>query len=138
MTNTNNKENKDVQRTEERAQTWARLKAMRDAPPAAPLEVATKFFNTYFADESWEEARVWLSKRVIEYPRSVLEGLAGIELLLADPSVEQGTLSDLVAWQANWVLDDPSDEGAKVWLREVAEMVRELLGDKQPPRPLTR
>ena len=40
----------------------------------------------------------------------------------------------MVTWDANKGLENPTDEGAKVWLREVAEMVREVLGDKQPPR----
>jgi hypothetical protein len=63
-----------------------------------------------------------------------LEDLAGIEALLASSSNEPGVLADLVAWDANWVLDDPSDEGAKRFLREVAEMIREVLADKAPPR----
>lgn len=40
----------------------------------------------------------------------------------------------LVAWEVNWVLDDPSDEGAKNWLQEIAEMIRQSLGDEAPAR----
>jgi len=127
--------NKSESRTEEeRARVRAMLQAKLNAPPDPPLEAAKKFFNTFFSDESWEEAREGIASLAAFNPRSILAGLAGVEGLLADPPAEPGVLSDLVAWEANWVLDDPSDEGAKVWLREVAEMVREVLGDKQPPR----
>lgn len=66
-------------------------------------------------------------------PRRLLEALAGIEALLAH-SPDDGTLSQLVAWDANWVLDDPSDQGAKVWLSQLVELIREVLGDRAPPR----
>ena len=117
---------------EERARVQAMLQAKLNAPPAPPLEAAQKFFRSYFSDESWEEAKKGLTSQTADNPRT---GLAGVEGLLANPPAKQGILFDLVAWDANWVLEDPSDEGATVWLREVAEMVRGVLGDKQPPRP---
>ena len=67
--------------------------------------------------------------------RATLAGLASVEGLLADPPAEKGILYDLVMWDANTSLDhNPTDEGAAIWLEEVAEMVREVLGDKLPPR----
>jgi hypothetical protein len=39
----------------------------------------------------------------------------------------EGTVSRLVAVNANWVLDDPSDQGARAWLEELAKMLREEL-----------
>ena len=120
---------------EEQAQVRAMLQAKLNAPPLPPLEAAKKFFNAFFSDEDWEEAKERLVKRASLNPRSVLMGLAGIEGLLVAPPAERGVLFEMVAWDANWVLEDKTDEGAKVWMREVAEMVREVLGDKQPPRP---
>nr|BFE76343.1 hypothetical protein GCM10020092_096440 [Actinoplanes digitatis] len=40
-----------------------------------------------------------------------------------------GTLARLVGWEANWVLDDPSDAGAARFLTDLAEMLREVIGE---------
>jgi hypothetical protein len=70
-------------------------------------------------------------------PRTVLAGLAGIEGLLVNPPSEDRTLLSLVAYDANWVLNDRSDEGAKVWLQGIAQLLREELQKKNllPERP---
>lgn len=109
--------------------------AYHNAPPSPPLEVASKFLRAYFADNSFEEARARLARHISRNTNAVVRELEAIERLLAEPPAEAGTLAHLVAWEANWVLDDSSDSGAAAWLREVAEMIRELMGDKQPPRP---
>lgn len=119
----------------EQARVYALLYAKLHAPPDPPLEATRNFVHHFFSDDSWEEAREDIARRSVEYPRTVLAGLAGIEGLLANPPAEQAVLYNLVMWDANKGLDDdPTDEGAAAWLREVAEMVREVLGDKQPPR----
>lgn len=136
MTEFNTTENKAETRTqEEQVRVRAMLQAKLNAPPAPPLEAATKFLRIFFADNSWEEAKEDIFSQSAENPRSVLAGLAGVEGLLAYPPAEPGVLLDLVLWDANTGLDDPSDAGAKAWLGEVAQMVREVLGNKQPPRP---
>lgn len=110
------------------------LVAAEKAPPPPPLE-AMRDLVGFFADaDSVEEVKRDLRRRAANNPRGLIQGLNGIEAVLANPPAEEGVLSDIVAWEANWVLDDPSDEGAKQWLREVAEWVREALGDKAPPR----
>ena len=50
-----------------------------------------------------------------------------LEELAAEPPAEPGALSRLAAWDGNWVLDDPSYAGALVFLREVAQMLREVV-----------
>lgn len=120
---------------EEQAQVRAMLQAKLNAPPDPPLEAAAKFLRSFFADDSWEEAKERLTKLASRNTRAILAGLAGVEGLLADPPAEKGALYDLVMWDANTSLDhNPTDEGAAIWLKEVAEMVREVLGNKQPPR----
>ena len=122
---------------EEQARVRAMLQAKLNAPADSPQEATAKFFRSFFADSSWKEAQEDISSQSAENPRSVLAGLAGVEGLLAHPPTEPGVLLDLVLWDANTGLENPSDESAMVWMREVAEMVREVLGDKQPPRPET-
>ncbi len=135
MTGSDHNANKSENKTEEdRARVRAMLQAKFNAPPAPPLEAAAKFFRSFFSDETWEEAREGIASQVASNPRSVLAGLAGVEGLLADPPAEPGVLFEMVSWDANKPLENPTDEAAKAWLREVAEMVREVLGDKQPPR----
>ena len=59
--------------------------------------------------------------------RTLKAGLAGIEGLLANPSIEEGVLASLAARDAGKFLADPSDAGAKAWLQEIAWMLREEL-----------
>jgi hypothetical protein len=122
----------------ERERVRAMLQAKLNAAPALPLDAAARFLRSFFADDSWEEAKEAIAALAAINSRFILAGLAGIEGLLADPPDKQGVLYNLVMWDANTGLDhNPTDEGAKAWLKEVAEMVREVLGDKQPPRPET-
>ena len=47
---------------EARAQLRAVFQAKLNAPPAPPLEAATNFFRSFFADNSWDEAKERLTK----------------------------------------------------------------------------
>lgn len=108
-----------------------------DAPPDPPLEATRKFLLGYCADKiSMEEIEADVARMVqIDGTRTLMAGLVGMEALLADFPTEPGTLENLVAWEVGWVLDDPSDEGVKRWLHELAQMLREHLGDQAPPSP---
>jgi hypothetical protein len=53
--------------------------------------------------------------------------------LLATPQ-PPGVLSELVAWEADWMLDDPSDEGAEAFLRQIAGMLREVIDEAEQRR----
>ncbi|MBV9602568.1 MAG: hypothetical protein JOZ87_37705 [Chloroflexi bacterium] len=60
--------------------------------------------------------------------RTVEQGLAGIEGLLADPPHPPGTLAQLVARDANWKLPDrTSDVAAAEFLGELADLLRDVL-----------
>lgn len=112
-----------------------KLKEDPSDPLAQPLEVARNFLRSYCSDaDSMEEVRAQLERRIALGSRGVQTYLAALDALLADPPAD-GTLAQLVAWDANWVLDDPSDKGAVAWLRDVARMIRDALGDKQLSRP---
>jgi hypothetical protein len=103
--------------------------------PVPSLDDAKRFLHRYWGDEGILDAvRKDLANTVAITPRSVIRGLQSIESLLQNPPPE-GTLLDLVTWQANHPLDDPSEENAREWLRQMAELVRDVLGDLQPPRP---
>ena len=108
---------------------------MLDAPPDPPLEATKKFLHTYVSDApSMDWIRQDVRRMVARNARSIIAGLLGIEGILADPPDVAGTFSHLIAYDANWVIDDPSDEGAKIWLSSLATLLREELGDKAPPR----
>jgi|GEM_PF-3061056 len=110
------------------------FKAILNAPPKPPLEEAIHFLSGYWGDEGMLDAiHAEMEETIAFNPRSVVRGLQAIETLLLDPPAD-GTLLDMVLWDANHPLDDPSEESAKIWLREMAEFVRDVLGDKQPPR----
>jgi hypothetical protein len=49
--------------------------------------------------------------------------------VLADPPKEPGALARMVAWEGNWVLDDPSDAGAARFLGDLAQTLRDVLNE---------
>ena len=112
-----------------------KFRARLNAPPDISLEAARKFIHFYYADAiSTDEVREHLVRTAARNPRGVRDGLLNIEALLSYPQ-EKGILSNLVAVYANKILEDPNDEGAKAWLHEAAQLIRNVLGEKQPPKP---
>ena len=53
--------------------------------------------------------------------------MAAFEAVLADPPTVPGALARMVAWESNWVLDDPSDAGAARFLGDLTQMLRDVL-----------
>lgn len=114
-----------------------KLKAQLNASSNSPIEVTRQFLHFYYADAlSAEETRQHLTSAVTQNYQAVLAALNAIEVLL-DQKSGKGYFSNLVAVYANKILADPSDEGARIWLQEVTQHIRKLLGDKQPPKPIT-
>lgn len=104
-------------------------------PPLAPLEVTRTFLRSYASDaDDMEEIHAEVARMAAANARSIVRALQGIEALLADPPVG-GRLAQLLMWDGNQVLTDPSDYGAKAWLRDMAAYMRAVLGDQQPPQP---
>jgi hypothetical protein len=103
----------------------------RETEAIPPLEKLRQFLHGHFSEaESMEEVRLDLSRQLllpgITPGRPIRHALEGLEHVLTTPQPE-GTLSDLVAVDANEALDDPSDEGARRWLEDLAVMLREEL-----------
>jgi hypothetical protein len=94
-----------------------------------PIEEARSFLGAWVAPAgSLEEAGDGFRHLG---PVPVQRALRAIEALLAEPQ-EEGVLANLVGWDANWVLDDPSDAGAAEFLREVAGLMRQALEQPNP------
>lgn len=107
-----------------------RLRARLHAPPDPPIEATRKFLQSFLSEASFfEDVRRDVADMLTVNARPILEGLAGIEGLLENPP-EEGELLMLVAYDANWVLEDRSAEGAKAWLRELGQVLREELQKK--------
>lgn len=110
-------------------------RARVDESPPPPLEVTRTFLRSYASDaDSMEEIHAEVARMAAANARSIVRALQGIEALLADPPT-RGSLAQLLMWDGNQVLADPSDEGAKAWLRDMAAYMRGVLGDQQPPQP---
>ncbi|MFI5896565.1 hypothetical protein ACIA5D_41340 [Actinoplanes sp. NPDC051513] len=98
-----------------------------------PLETVRGFLATEIGDAAdFEEARDSLAQLAQVNIRSHQRELWALERVIADPPAEPGALARLVAWDANWVLDDTSDAAALQFLREVAQMLREVI-EAAPP-----
>ncbi len=107
----------------------ARL-AELDATP--PLETVRDFLGGNVADaENLDEIRADQQRLARVATRGIRRDLAALEALLADPPATPGTLARLVGWEGNWVLADPTDAGAARFLRELAQLLREVLDEAE-------
>jgi hypothetical protein len=111
-----------------------KLEAYLNAAPLSSLEATRKFLRMFCSDaDGIEEVKQDIARAISINPRITLRGLAGIEDLVANPPDDE-TLVELVAWEANWGLEDHSPSASLLWLQEMSEHIRDVLGDKQPPR----
>ncbi|MCA9538851.1 MAG: hypothetical protein KC620_08180 [Myxococcales bacterium] len=115
--------------------TRAELRRRLQAAQPPPLEVARSFVSYHLSDAcSLEEARESIEATALLWHRQMTRDLQSIETLIANPPQEEGILGSLIAFDANWVLDDPSDAGALAFLVQLAKMLRETLGVGTSPR----
>lgn len=101
---------------------------MREQNSQPAIDVVRNFLGFKVADaESLEEIRSDLQQTAQYSTRKLKQELAALESVLADPPPEPGALARLVAWDGNWVLNDPSDAAAATFLRELTQILREVL-----------
>lgn len=91
-----------------------------------PLDHVRNFLRGHFSaaqdlDEVLRDLRNVASFSTLGLQRD-LEALE----IITTASLPDGVLAQLVGWDGNWVLEDPSDEGAKAFLHEVASMLRHV------------
>jgi hypothetical protein len=92
-----------------------------------PLETVREFLFANVADAAnYDDIRWQLQELARTNTRLHRLDLAALESVLAT-SWPPNTLSRLVGWDGNWVLDDPSDAGAAEFLRGLADMLREVI-----------
>ena len=95
------------------------------------IEVVRSFLGGHLADaETLDEVRDDLRRIAQTTVRGLRRDLAAIESILAEPA-QPGVLAQLVAWDANWVLDDASDAAAAVFLRRLADLLSEVIAERQ-------
>jgi hypothetical protein len=103
---------------------------MREQNAKPAIEVVRDFLGFKVADaESLDEIRDGLRQTARVSTRKLRRELAAFEAVLADPPKEPGALARMVAWEGNWVLDDPSDAGAARFLGDLAQTLRDVLNE---------
>lgn len=91
------------------------------------LEATRSFVHGYWADtDGLEQVRSELANVARRNPHQLEQSLAALQVVLQE-NYPDGTLARLVAWDANWPLEDPSDNGAKAFLTQVAGIVRDVI-----------
>jgi len=109
---------------------WMRTQLAREAAQP-PLETVRDFLMGHVADaESLDEVRARLRRIALHSThlhRRVLDALEAV----TSGSWPPNTMARLVGWDANWVLDDPSDAGAADFLRELAGMLRGVIDEAE-------
>ncbi len=81
--------------------------------------------------DSDEDALAEIKNRIRKHPFSIIEDLYSLEILLAN-STQSEFLFKTVLWDANKPMENK--EQAIQWLQDFAEKLREMLGDKAPPK----
>lgn len=99
----------------------------RDDTPA--LDVVRQFLQAHCADaEGFDEIRRDAVRMMGVNPRPLQRVSRALDALLVDPP--QGlSFAGLVSLDANWALDDPSEENSKDFLADIAAMIHDVLGD---------
>lgn len=105
-----------------------RLRAHAERPLPPVIDRVREFLSFYVADSvGLDEVEGHLTRFAQVNYRSVQRDAEAIEALLAAPQ-PPGTLSWLVAADANWVLEDESsDTEAAEWLHGLAILIRKVL-----------
>jgi len=109
--------------------TREKLEAKMNEPPKPALEVVRLYLRGIADIDRDDEIQRGLDRMRERYPRGLAETADAIDTVLADTN-PPGLLSRLVGWDGNYVLDDPSDEGAAAWLRKLAAQMRATLNQK--------
>lgn len=86
---------------------------------------------------SFDEIRTELRKTAAHTTRRLAQELTHLESLLTLPQ-PPGLLTQLVATEANWVLDDPTDETSAAFLRQIADLIREVIAEADQQRSQPR
>ncbi|MBK7074685.1 MAG: hypothetical protein IPH44_20550 [Myxococcales bacterium] len=85
-------------------------------------EAVREFLQTYVHDSDRTQLEATVRHMVVVNPFTIDTGIDGLAEVLA-MQLAPGTLARLVSHDANRDLDDPSDDGARVWL---AALLRDL------------
>lgn len=105
----------------------AELRARAAAPAPPPLDTTRAFLQSYVSDaDGLDEVRAEVARAAAHNPDRVRATLDAIEAVIADPP-RDGTLSYLVAVDANRQLPDPGDEGALQYLYRLTQLLRDVL-----------
>jgi hypothetical protein len=92
-----------------------------------PLETVREFLLGHVADaETFGEIRARLERIARRSTSMHRRTLHAFEIVLGT-DWPPGTLAQLVGWDGNWSLDDPTDAGAAQFLRDLAQMLREVI-----------
>jgi hypothetical protein len=113
--------------------------------PKNPTKIEKVKLFLQFRVEDAESADEIAQERFRAFFNQAEDDVKSLEALewLANETPDGVSLTEIVKWDANYVIDTGTDEvenpdqaerEAKLWLLEFAEFVREILGDKVPPR----
>jgi hypothetical protein len=101
------------------------------APAPGALETARDFLMHYVHDSDYELLERDVRGMMKVNPNVIVQAVEAIEALLTTPQPPE-TLYKLVAYDANWMLEDDSEAGASAWLRDLANRLRQWLGEHAP------
>ena len=97
-----------------------------------PLDTARSFLVSYWSDEQDIEAiENDLRNRISVNPYGIKSGLDALNTILKDEEIDDQKIINLVVWDANHPLDDPSVLEAKKWLRQAVVFVEQIISESK-------
>lgn len=91
------------------------------------VENSRKFLRRYWGDEGHLEATLEDMKDTLSYaPHLIFDGLKCLKSLLEIP-LPDGTLFQIVSFDANHPLDELNDIGARLWIEEMIQFIEQHL-----------
>jgi hypothetical protein len=113
-----------------------KLRERLTAPPKPPLEATRDFLFAFCMDmDGMAEVEARIARFATLNPLSLYRGLAGIEAVLVDPPSKPHVLRRMVACDLGVALADDSDTGTRLWLKQLAVLLRRHLPRAPTPPP---
>ena len=97
-----------------------------------PLHQVRELLSEFADAESFEEVEARFRQLATVTTLGIVTDLRALETVLSGP-IEPGLPTRLVAWDANWVLDEANDENSLEFLRKAADMLRAVLASVENP-----
>jgi hypothetical protein len=92
-----------------------------------PIDATRKFLHLFVIDNEFSDMQNEIKEFVEKDSEKALKYLLAIEELASDSQLTVGLLADLVEFDGGKPLDEPKDENARSYLRELVYLIQRFV-----------